>query len=105
MLSARAASVWLLRVGTLPFIAFLLASLVLPYDATVHKVLVCHAAIILAFIGGLQQAAVISGLPNATWAAIAAILCHPSNRFTAGLDVQDIRTTRRESWEAYAQGV
>ena len=59
----------LVRIGTVPFIAYTalfaavsldLVSVPLAFSATVRLALVCHAGIILAFIGGLQQAAVVA---------------------------------------------
>ena len=68
----RATATLLLRLGTLPFFA----TLVIPdyyFDRTVHIALVCHAGIILAFIGGLQQAAAIQA-QNSAGLAVAAIV-------------------------------
>ena len=69
MTTASSTAIALVRIGTVPFIAYtaLLAavslgilSVPLTVSATVRLALMCHAGIILAFIGGLQQAAVVA---------------------------------------------
>ena len=69
MSTASSTAIALVRIGTVPFIAYTallaavsldLVSVPLAVSATVRLALVCHAGIILAFIGGLQQAAVVA---------------------------------------------
>jgi len=69
MMTASSTAIALVRIGTVPFIAYTalfasvsldLVSVPLAFSATVRLALVCHAGIILAFIGGLQQAAVVA---------------------------------------------
>jgi non-canonical (house-cleaning) NTP pyrophosphatase len=69
MTTASSTAIALVRIGTVPFIAYTalfasvsldLVSVPLAFSATVRLALVCHAGIILAFIGGLQQAAVVA---------------------------------------------
>ena len=72
-MAARQISTLLLRVGTVPFIIVPFAVTVSPewppnLDHGLHIALVCHTGIVLAFIGGLQQAAAIGApsLPHAS---------------------------------------
>jgi len=69
MTTASSTAIALVRIGTVPFIAYTalfaavsldIVSVPLAVSATVRLALVCHAGIILAFIGGLQQAAVVA---------------------------------------------
>ena len=69
MTTASSTAIALLRIGTVPFIAYMsllaaasldIVSVPLAVSATVRLALVCHAGTILAFIGGLQQAAVVA---------------------------------------------
>jgi len=69
MTTASSTAIALVRIGTVPFIAYTalfaavsldIVSVPLAVGATVRLALVCHAGIILAFIGGLQQAAVVA---------------------------------------------
>ena len=69
MTTASSTAIALVRIGTVPFIAYTalfaavsldIVSVPLAFSATVRLALVCHAGIILAFIGGLQQAAVVA---------------------------------------------
>ena len=64
-MDARRAATLLLRLGTVPFVALPLSWLVAPapppsIDGALRVALVCHAGIILGFVGGLQQAAAIA---------------------------------------------
>ena len=72
-MAARQISTLLLRLGTVPFIIVPFAVTVSPewppnLDHGLHIALVCHTGIVLAFIGGLQQAAAIGApsLPHAS---------------------------------------
>ena len=71
--TARAASAALLRIGTVPFCLLPLLPLVSDDLRPIcEPLLICHASVIIAFIGGLQQAAAIQhDLPP--WIAVLAI--------------------------------
>ena len=81
---SRIVSTTLLRLGTIPFIAVPVVVAFAPkfavekwpnLDHSLHVALVCHTGCILAFIGGLQQAAAVAApsLPHSSWIAGLAI--------------------------------
>ena len=71
MSSASATAIALLRLGTVPFVAYLLLALLpkalLPLPTVdsllLRTALIVHASTIAAFIGGLQQAAIVTEAP------------------------------------------